>query len=132
MVLSTASLAGLYPQSGSPIYATVKGAIVHMARGMKHLNDQKAEVKVRVIAICPSFSPTGIQQRIDLPLVPSEMVVDAMMHGIEDTSIAGEAIRITPENWIEVLLLEMGRLVPGVTDSISDSILFLARKSQEA
>jgi hypothetical protein len=73
-----------------------------MARGMKHLNDPKAEVKVRVVAICPSFSPTGMQQRIDLPLVPSEIVVDAMMHAAEDVSIAGEAIRITPENGIEV------------------------------
>lgn len=101
-ILSTASLAGLYPQSGSPIYATVKGAIVHMVRGMKHLADPKNEYKIRVNAICPSFSPTGMQTRVDLPLVPSEMVVDAMMHAIEDTSIAGEAIRITPENGVEV------------------------------
>lgn len=88
VVLNTASLAGLYPQSGSPIYATVKGAIVHMVRGFKFLGEPKeaGKAKARIVAICPSFSPTGMQTRIDLPLVPSEMVVDAMMHAIGESA----------------------------------------------
>lgn len=73
-----------------------------MVRGMKFLGEPKQSPRARIVAICPSFSPTGMQTRIDLPLVPSEMVVDAMMHAIEDTEIYGEAVRITPENGIEI------------------------------
>lgn len=126
VVVNTASLAGLYPQSGMVVYvgfegafdlstilesklkptisnqSMVKAAIIHMCRGMKFLGQPAESPRVRVVAVCPSFSPTGGQQRIDLPLVPPELVVDAMEHAIQDTGIFGEAIRITPENGIEV------------------------------
>ncbi|KXS08881.1 NAD(P)-binding protein [Gonapodya prolifera JEL478] len=119
VIVSTASLAGLYPQGQSPVYGPVKAAVVHFCRSLSALNAHG----IRVNAVCPSYSPTGIQKvgREDsgpseitksiigvgrdatvAPQVHPEQVIDAFVHAIEDETIYGQAIRITPERGIEV------------------------------
>ncbi|KAJ3033449.1 hypothetical protein HK097_004838 [Rhizophlyctis rosea] len=111
VILNTASLAGLYPQPGQPVYAATKGGVVHFTRSFNVLGAQKG---IRVNAICPSFSPTNIvkgaielhgqafEKAIQKELVPVETVIDAFVKGIEDETLAGACIRVTAQNGIDV------------------------------
>ncbi len=67
----------------------------------RSLQGMDKEYGIKVVAICPSFSPTkliegtGIAEKF--PLVSIEQVTDAFILAIEDDSTAGGCIRITPE-----------------------------------
>ncbi|KAJ3043907.1 hypothetical protein HDV00_003946 [Rhizophlyctis rosea] len=98
VIVNTASLAGLYPQPGQPVYAATKGGVVHFTRSFTLLGKAKG---IRVNAICPSFSPTNIvkgavdlhgqafAKAIEKELVPVPQVIDAFEKAIEDESLAG-------------------------------------------
>ncbi|KAJ3219595.1 hypothetical protein HK099_004639 [Clydaea vesicula] len=105
VILNTASLAGLYPQPLQPVYAAAKGGVVHFTRSLANLNDMHG---IRVNAICPSFSPTPLiksgsaaEMLQGVPLVSVDQVVDAFMLAIEDDSVYGKSIRITPQLGID-------------------------------
>ncbi|TPX64520.1 hypothetical protein SpCBS45565_g05800 [Spizellomyces sp. 'palustris'] len=110
VILNTASLAGLYPQPFQPVYAAAKGGVVHFTRSLGHLAKAHG---IYCNAICPSFSPTGILEAGEKQFgdefkkytekrVPVELVIDAFVRGIEDESLAGACIRITPELGIDI------------------------------
>ncbi|KAI9034554.1 hypothetical protein DFJ74DRAFT_649855 [Hyaloraphidium curvatum] len=121
VVVSTASLAGLYPQGRGPVYAAAKAFVVHFTRCLAFLEPSYG---IRVNAVCPSYSPTNIQkisrvgpvsevtEKVTVgrdgrvaPQIHPEQVIDAFIHAIQDETIAGQAIRITPERGIEVQYL---------------------------
>ena len=56
VILNTASLAGLVPFGLQPVYSAAKAGVVHFSRSLAHLGKRG----IRVVAICPGFSPTGI------------------------------------------------------------------------
>ncbi|TPX32245.1 hypothetical protein SeMB42_g07640 [Synchytrium endobioticum] len=104
--LTGASLAGLYPQPPSPVYAAAKAGLVMLTRSLEHLKKQG----IRVNTICPSFSPTPLLHAGDIHLpdsiksrfVPVSLVVDAFEKAIKDESLAGAIIRVTPEFGIDI------------------------------
>ncbi|KAJ3280824.1 hypothetical protein HK104_000384 [Borealophlyctis nickersoniae] len=110
VILNTASLAGLYPVPHQPVYAAVKGGVVHFTRSLAQFAQSH---NIRVNAICPSFSPTGILEdahRIygsemkkvtDAALVPVSLVIDAFEKAIEDESLAGACLRVTPQYGVD-------------------------------
>ncbi|TPX36123.1 hypothetical protein SmJEL517_g01604 [Synchytrium microbalum] len=106
IIINTASLAGLYPQANMPVYCSAKAAVVMLTRSLAHLKSQG----IRVNAICPSFSPTGgfvsnpneLDEFTKARIVTVAQVVDAFEKAIEDDSLAGELIRITPEFGIDL------------------------------
>ncbi|KAJ3060579.1 hypothetical protein HK102_009439 [Quaeritorhiza haematococci] len=112
VVLNVSSLAGLYPQDYQPVYAASKAGVIHFTRSLESLSYQTPSIRVN--CICPSFSPTPLVQKteeiygepfkavVDQAMVPVEMVVDAMMRGIEDEGLAGAAIRVTPQFGIDL------------------------------
>lgn len=123
VIVSTASLAGLYPQGRGPVYSAAKAFVVHWVRALAFL---KQPYGIRVNAVCPSYSPTNIQKvsrvgptssitdsvttgrdgrAANVSYVHPEQVIDAFIHAIVDEEIGGEAIRITPERGIEVQYL---------------------------
>ncbi|KAF9904287.1 hypothetical protein BX616_001363 [Lobosporangium transversale] len=105
VIINTASLAGLYPQPRTPVYAAAKFGVIGFTRSFK----QFKEKRIRVNAVAPSFAPTKIIEPIkeDVmkmgPLVSVEMVTDAFMLLIEDDSCRGDIARITPQYGINIL-----------------------------
>ncbi|TPX31430.1 hypothetical protein SmJEL517_g05231 [Synchytrium microbalum] len=111
VIVPTASLAGLYPQAGSPVYCAAKAGVVMLVRSLEGLKTQG----IRVNAVCPSFSPTPllssnprkdsngqIPKFVQDRIVPISLVVDAFEKAIKDESLAGAIIRITPEFGIDL------------------------------
>ena len=54
VIVNTASMAGLIPQAGSPVYATSKAGVIQFTRSLAYL----AGEGIRVNVICPSFADT--------------------------------------------------------------------------
>jgi NAD(P)-dependent dehydrogenase (short-subunit alcohol dehydrogenase family) len=104
VILNTASLAGLVPTSFQPVYAAVKAGVVHFSRSLGYLGKKG----IRVNCICPSFVKTALTKEAlekGYPIpnwVELDLVIDAFMMAIQDDTLAGEAIRITPERGIDV------------------------------
>ncbi|KAI8588371.1 hypothetical protein HDU89_003607 [Geranomyces variabilis] len=110
VIVNTASLAGLYPQPFQPVYAAAKGGVVHFTRSFDALAKERG---IRVNAVCPSFSPTGIVESakkaygpeiakfMGSDMVPVELVIDAFILAIEDESLSGAALRVTKQHGID-------------------------------
>jgi len=60
VIVNTASMGGLVPMSFSPIYSASKAAVVHFTKSLVHFNDLH---KIRVNAICPSFTETKLSRQ---------------------------------------------------------------------
>lgn len=93
-VVATASMAGLMPMPGDPIYGANKAAVVAFVRA---LGGAWADRGVRVNALCPAFADTNIivpikstLQEVGMPILPVSAVVDAF-ESIVDSSGTGEA-----------------------------------------
>lgn len=103
VVINTASMGGLLPMPGSPVYAASKAGVVNFTRSLAYLAE---ECNVRVNAICPSY--------VDTPLVRSagddevaevsrqvggimqpEDVALGLVELVEDDSRAGAIMRVT-------------------------------------
>ena len=91
-IVVTASLAGLAPVPMDPIYAANKHAVVGLVRSLGPALESEG---IRINAICPGFSETGIiapirQQILDqgLPIIPVEQVTDVVI-GLFDGEATG-------------------------------------------
>ena len=56
-IVATASLAGLMPVPGDPIYALTKHAVIGFVRSVA---PQLAEREIRIQAVCPGWADTGL------------------------------------------------------------------------
>ncbi|MFD4674939.1 SDR family NAD(P)-dependent oxidoreductase [Lentzea sp. NPDC058450] len=90
--IATASMAGLMPTAGDPVYGANKAAVVALMRALAG-----AHPEVRMNALCPGFSDTNIIVRlrstleeIGMPIIPVSAVVDAFMSIVEGSG-TGEA-----------------------------------------
>ena len=91
-IIATASMAGLMPMPGDPVYGANKAAVVGLARSLAG-----AWPDVRVNALCPGFADTNIivplrstLEEIGMPIIPVSAVVDAFMSIVEGSG-SGEA-----------------------------------------
>jgi 15-hydroxyprostaglandin dehydrogenase (NAD) len=112
VIVNVASIAGLYPMTPMPIYATTKAGVIHLTRSLQHWNQV---YNIRVNAVAPSFVETNLTAPLfqkdspvydlvkNVKLIPIEWVVDAMIQAIEDDSLSGDVIRVTPEYGITVI-----------------------------
>jgi NAD(P)-dependent dehydrogenase (short-subunit alcohol dehydrogenase family) len=113
IILNTASLAGLVPAPYQPVYAAAKAGVVNFSRSLGYLAKER---NVRVVAICPSFVKTkltneAIQNGFDIKQwVDIRLVTDAFMMAIEDSMMAGEIIRITPQKGIDFPFRRVGKV----------------------
>ncbi|ORZ10994.1 hypothetical protein BCR41DRAFT_356784 [Lobosporangium transversale] len=94
VIINTASLAGLYPQPRTPVYAAAKFGVIGFTRSFK----QFKEKRIRVMLFAPTKIIEPIKEDVMKmgPLVSVEMVTDAFMLLIEDDSCRGDIARITP------------------------------------
>lgn len=98
-IVATASLAGLTSVPYDPLYAANKHAVVGLCRS---LGPGLAPQGIRVNAICPGFSESGIivpirQALVDsgVPIIPAEKVADAVVSLFEG-DMSGEAWFVQP------------------------------------
>ncbi|KAF9901122.1 hypothetical protein BX616_002371, partial [Lobosporangium transversale] len=105
VIINTASLAGIYPQSYVPAYSAAKSGVIALTRSFKNFGDN-----IRVNAVAPSFSETKIFPAFEEAFKalgetfnPVERVIDAFMMLIEDDSYRGDVLRVTPQYGITVL-----------------------------
>jgi len=59
-IVNTASMGGLLPMPDSPVYAATKAGVVNFTRSLGYLAEQD---RIRVNAICPSFTDTPLVRR---------------------------------------------------------------------
>lgn len=103
VIINTASMGGLLPMPGSPVYAAAKAGVVNFSRSLGYL---AAESNIRVNAICPSFVDTPLVRRggderveemsrmVGGILMPEDIAA-GVIELIEDDSRFGSVMRVT-------------------------------------
>jgi 15-hydroxyprostaglandin dehydrogenase (NAD) len=103
VIINTASMGGLLPMPGSPVYAATKAGVVNFSRSLKYLAE---EADIRVNAICPSFVDTplvreGGEERMEEMaqmvggILKPEDIAQGVVELVEDDSRAGAIMRVT-------------------------------------
>jgi NAD(P)-dependent dehydrogenase (short-subunit alcohol dehydrogenase family) len=103
VIINTASMGGLLPMPGSPVYAATKAAVVNFTRSLAYL---APEANIRVNAICPTFTETPLianmdsQRRAEVEasvggVLQPEDIAAGVVELIEDDSRAGAIMRVT-------------------------------------
>jgi len=103
VIINTASMGGLLPMAGSPVYAAAKAGVVNFTRSLAYLAE---EANIRVNAICPSFTDTPLVRRsgdehveemgrmVGGILLPEDIAA-GVVDLIEDDSRFGAIMRVT-------------------------------------
>lgn len=96
-IIATASLAGLLPMPGDPLYTLTKHAVVGYVRSA---GAALAAEGIRVCALCPGFTDTALiaaqkAQFGDFPLLSTDDVVTAV-DGILERGESGDAWFVQP------------------------------------
>ena len=99
-IIALASLAGLTPAVGDPLYSTTKFAVVGLVRT---LGPQLAGEGITVNAVCPGFVDTPMVDPLrdafaanDFPLIPVETVRDTILKALDPSGGSGECWMIQP------------------------------------
>ncbi len=99
-IVALASLAGLTPAVGDPLYSLTKFAVVGLVRT---LGPQLAAEHITVNAVCPGFVDTPMVDPLreafaaqDFPLIPVATVVDTILRALEPAGGSGECWLIQP------------------------------------
>lgn len=103
VVVNTASMGGLLPMPGAPVYAATKAGVINFTRSLAYLAE---ECGVRVNAICPTYTDTPLVHG-DTPehveemkqlvggILQPEDVAEGLVEIVEDDSRAGAIMRVT-------------------------------------
>ncbi|KAI9175708.1 hypothetical protein H9P43_006072 [Blastocladiella emersonii ATCC 22665] len=104
-IVNVASMAGLLPIPDAPVYCAAKHGVVGFSTSLNRF----ARHGIRVNAVAPFFSDTPLVRAgransasfdktlAKVALVPVATVVDAMMHCVEDDSMIGRVLTVTPK-----------------------------------
>ncbi len=110
-IVNTASMGGLLPMPGNPVYAAAKAGVVNFTRSLAYL----AAEQIRVNAICPSFTDTPLvhqggeegEKRLEETkkllggILRAGDVAEGMVMLMEDDSRAGAIMRVTVPRGID-------------------------------
>ncbi len=103
VIVNTASMGGLLPMPGAPVYAATKAGVVNFCRSLGYL---ALESGIRVNAICPSFVDTPLVRRNGEErmqemaqqvggILQPEDIAAGVIELVEDDSRAGAIMRVT-------------------------------------
>ena len=103
VIINTASMGGLLPMPGSPVYAATKAGVINFSRSLAYL---AMESNIRVNAICPTFTDTPLVRRSGDERVEEmkrqiggilqpEDIAAGVIELVEDDSRAGAVMRCT-------------------------------------
>jgi len=108
VIVNTASMGGLIPMPGSPVYAAAKAGVIHFSRSLAYL----AGEGIRVNAVCPTFTDTplvrqggegaieAMKQEVGGILLPQQ-VAQGVLELVRDDSRAGDVMRVTVRKGID-------------------------------
>lgn len=108
VIINVASMGGLVPMPGSPVYAASKAGVIHFSRSLAHLGEEG----IRVNVICPTFTDTPLiraggdelveqmKREVGGMLTP-EQVAEGVLELILDDSRAGAVMRVTVPRGID-------------------------------
>ena len=106
VIVNTASMAGVYPIAGDPVYAAAKAGVVHLTHSLAYW----ARHGVRINCVCPGIvdTPLARQQARDekkagraparptQALMKPEVIAEVVIKFIEDDSQAGQVVEVRP------------------------------------
>lgn len=103
VIINTASMGGLLPMPGSPVYAAAKAGVINFTRSLQYL---ALESNIRVNAICPTFTDTPLVRQSGLErmeemkqmvggILQPEDIAAGVIELVEDDSRAGAIMRVT-------------------------------------
>ncbi|MGI8926520.1 MAG: SDR family NAD(P)-dependent oxidoreductase [Tepidiformaceae bacterium] len=103
VIINTASMGGLLPMPDSPVYAATKAGVINFTRSLAYLAPQD---RIRVNAICPSFTDTPLvrrsgDERVEAMklqvggILQPEDIAAGVIEIVEDDSRAGAIMRVT-------------------------------------
>ncbi|XP_065883422.1 15-hydroxyprostaglandin dehydrogenase [NAD(+)]-like [Dysidea avara] len=108
-VINISSFAGLMPEPVAPVYSATKAGVVAFTESLRSIAKSDG---VRVNCVCPTFADTDMGKvalKVDRikeivkhgALLSPELVADAVLLLVQDTSKAGAVARVTPRNGID-------------------------------
>jgi len=103
VIVNTASMGGLLPMPDSPVYAATKSGVINFTRSLAYLAPQD---RIRVNAICPSFTDTPLvrksgDDRVEAMklqvggILQPEDIAAGVIELVEDDTRAGAIMRVT-------------------------------------
>ena len=104
VIVNTASLIGLGPMAGAPVYAAAKAGVVNFSRSLAYLAE---ESNIRVNTICPELVDTPLagalgeevlaELRTTGRILKAEEIAAGVIELIEDDTRFGAVMKITVE-----------------------------------
>jgi NAD(P)-dependent dehydrogenase (short-subunit alcohol dehydrogenase family) len=105
VIVSTASMAGVYPIPGDPVYAAAKAGVIHLTHSLAYWNKRR----IRVNCVCPGIvdTPLARQQAREekkagrvapapRALMAPEAIAEVVLKFVEDDTLAGQVIEVRP------------------------------------
>lgn len=97
VIVNTASMAGLYPIAGDPIYPAAKAGVIHLTHS---LGVYWPKWGIRVNCVCPGVTDTPLSRTSRDPrpqnMMPPEAIANAVLKFIEDDSQIGQVVEVRP------------------------------------
>jgi NAD(P)-dependent dehydrogenase (short-subunit alcohol dehydrogenase family) len=97
VIVNTASMAGLYPIPGDPIYPAAKAGVIHLTHS---LGVYWSKWRIRVNCVCPGVVDTPLSQTMrDRPpqtMMAPESIAEAVLKFIEDDTRVGQVVEVRP------------------------------------
>jgi NAD(P)-dependent dehydrogenase (short-subunit alcohol dehydrogenase family) len=104
VIVNTASMAGLYPIPGDPIYPAAKAGVIHLTHS---LGIYWTKWRIRVNCVCPGVVDTPLSRATEekaagrgapqpRTMMAPEAIAEAVIRFIEDDSQAGQVVEVRP------------------------------------
>jgi NAD(P)-dependent dehydrogenase (short-subunit alcohol dehydrogenase family) len=104
VIVNTASMAGLYPIPGDPIYPAAKAGVVHLTHS---LGVYWSRWRIRVNCVCPGITDTplsrtktrevaAMSREAPRNMMRPEAIAEAVLKFIEDDSQVGQVVEVRP------------------------------------
>jgi NAD(P)-dependent dehydrogenase (short-subunit alcohol dehydrogenase family) len=105
VIVNTASMAGVYPIPGDPVYSAAKAGVIHLTHSLAYWSKRR----IRINCVCPgvvdtplSRSQTREERAAGRPapqvrsLLQPEAIAEVVLKFIEDDSQAGQVVEVRP------------------------------------
>ncbi|XP_065919441.1 15-hydroxyprostaglandin dehydrogenase [NAD(+)]-like isoform X2 [Dysidea avara] len=112
LVVNISSYAGLLPEPTTPVYSATKAGVIAFTESLRSITTSDG---VRVNCVCPTWVDTDMGNMVlgeyasdrvketvkRATLLSPELVADAVLLLVQDTSKAGAVARVTPRNGVD-------------------------------
>jgi NAD(P)-dependent dehydrogenase (short-subunit alcohol dehydrogenase family) len=105
VIVNTASMAGVYPIPGDPVYSAAKAGVIHLTHSLAYWSKRS----IRVNCVCPGIvdTPLARQQsreekkagrvaRAAQTLMKPEAIAEVVLNFIEDDTQVGQVVEVRP------------------------------------